>query len=75
MGQNPNSPKPKKRPRPRHWWLRGLIICAYLLLSLLSHDVKAADGDDIHYDTDNNNSSMGKLSITFFIFLNEQKNI
>lgn len=55
---------PKKRPR--HWWLRGIIVCAYLLLTLLLHDVKA-DLEDNHYDLSNldplNSSFTGKYIV------------
>ncbi|CAO1318007.1 unnamed protein product [Diamesa serratosioi] len=52
---------PKKRPR--HWWLRGIIVCAYLLLTLLLHDVKA-ELEEIHYDLDSSNSSfMANITI------------
>lgn len=54
---------PKKRPR--HWWLRGIIVCAYLLFTLLLHNVKA----DVDYDPnlDTNSSFLGKYIVPKYI--------
>ena len=61
---------PKKRPR--HWWLRGIIVCAYLLFTILLHNVKA-EFEEIRFDPSNpdssNSSLMGKYIVQHNIYL------